>query len=229
MPSEKTIDAKDVADLETSEVILEILEKYSGDISEYLWPWENLRWYELVFSILVTIGEPQVLAESIRDLTGRLAEFGLLEVDELSKIDPTDDQAITIRTLLLRAGFSEKQAESALRAVCEAASGVQNNYTGKIQDYYLKYANYMVQNINKDFGFSDLDVARKAIAVWLQNTLNMPIPGSNVLADKACEELGTTYESAVSMANKKGYNIAILDNALRAYWEDKIMKAAEKP
>jgi hypothetical protein len=116
---------------------------------------------------------------------------------------------------------------SALRAVCEAASGVQTNYGGRIQDYYSKYADYMMEHINKDFSFSDFDAAPKAIAVWLQNTLNMPIPGSNLLADKACEKIGITYDQVVAMANQKGINIALLDNALRAYWEDNIMKTPE--
>jgi hypothetical protein len=229
MQSEQNTGPEVLADTEENDRILEILEEYSGDISEYLWPLEALRWYELVFSILVTIGEPEVLAESLRDVTNKLADFGLLEVDELSKINPADDQAITIKTVLVKAGFSEGQAESALRAVCEAASGIQDNYEGRIQDYYLHYANQMLHNIEKDFNFSDFYTAPKAISVWLQNTLNMPIPGSNVLADKACESLGTTYDKLVNTVRNEGYNIAILDNALRAYWEEKFMRVAEKP
>ena len=229
MQSEQNTRSSGLTDSDEKERILEILEEYSGDISEYLWPLEALRWYELVFSILVTIGEPEILAESVRDLTNKLADLGLLEVDELSKISPADDQATTIKTVLVKAGFSEGQAKSALRAVCEAASGIQENYVGRIQDYYLKYANEMLSNIKNDFIFSDFENAPKAISVWLQNTLNMPVPGSNILADKACESLGTTYDELVSTVRNEGYNIAILDNALRAYWEEKFMGVAEQP
>lgn len=229
MQSEQSTRSSGLTDSDEKERILEILEEYSGDISEYLWPLEALRWYELVFSILVTIGEPEILAESVRDLTNQLADLGLLEVDELSKISPADDQATTIKTVLVKAGFSEGQAKSALRAVCEAATGIQENYRGRIQEYYLKYANEMLSNIKNDFKFSDFDNAPKAISVWLQNTLNMPVPGSNILADKACESLGTTYDELVSTVRNEGYNIAILDNALRAYWEEKFMGVAEQP
>jgi hypothetical protein len=228
MKSENTKDSEDFQDLEMSERVLEIFKNYS-EASDYPWPWEALRWYELIFSILDTIGEPQVLAVSIRDLTYVLADFGLLEVGELSKLTPTDDQAVTINTLLVKAGFTPEQAKSALRAVCEAASGIQKNYGGRIQDYYSKYGEYMMQHINADFAFSDFDDAPKAIAIWLQSTLNMPIPGSNLLADKACEKLGITYDQAVGVAKQKDMNIAQLDNALRAYWEDNIMKVPQKP
>lgn len=61
-----------------------------------------------------------------------------------------------------------------MTAICEVASSIKEKYGGKVQNYLRKYGTYMLDNIDKAFGFSQFDDTRRAIAIWLQNILNMP-------------------------------------------------------
>lgn len=209
-------------------LVVQLYRDYASEISKNLWPWEKARWYELVFCILTTIGEPQVLAGTTRRLTNTMSELELLDLGELAKLNPPDDSVeavksklVTIDTLLQQVGFTPEKSISAVTAICEAASSIQEKYDGKVQNYLGKYGTYMLDQIKVDFGFSQFDDAPRALAIWLQNTLNMPIPASNPLADQACESLGVTYDALVEAANQQDINVALLDDALRAYWERK--------
>jgi hypothetical protein len=209
-------------------LVVQLYRDYASEISKNLWPWEKARWYELVFCILTTIGEPQVLAGTTRRLTNTMSELELLDLGELAKLNPPDDSVeavksklVTIDTVLQQVGFTPEKSISAVTAICEAASSIQEKYDGKVQNYLGKYGTYMLDQIKVDFGFSQFDDAPRALAIWLQNTLNMPIPASNPLADQACESLGVTYDALVEAANQQDINVALLDDALRAYWERK--------
>jgi len=209
-------------------LVVQLYRDYASGISKNLWPWEKARWYELVFCILTTIGEPQVLAGTARRLTNILVEVRLLDLSTLAKLNPPEDAEktansvlVTIDTLLQQVGFTPEKSISAVTAICEAASSIQEKYDGKVQNYFHKYGTYMLDQIKVDFGFSQFDDAPRAFAIWLQNTLNMPVPASNPLADQACESLGVTYDALVEAANQQDINVALLDDALRAYWERK--------
>lgn len=207
-----------------NKLVIQLYRTYASKISKTLWPWETARWYELVFCILTTIGEPHVMAATVRGLTNTMSKLGLLELDALAGLTPSEDEKansllITIDTLLQQVGFTPEKSRSAVTAICEAASSIQKKYGGKVQNYFQKYGTYMLDQITEDFGFSDFDDAPQALAIWLQNTLNMPVPASNPLADQACESLGVSYDALVKAANQQDINVALLDDALRAYWE----------
>ena len=205
-------------------VVVQLYKNYASEISKNLWPWETARWYELVFCILTTIGEPDVLAAPIRRLTNTMSKLELLQLDTLAEMRVSKDAEkkplfVTLETLLQRIGFTPEKSQSAVTAICEAASSIQKKYDGKVQNYLQKYGKYMLDQIKKDFDFSNFDDAPRALAIWLQNTLNMPVPASNPLADQACERLGVPYEALVEAANQQDINVALLDDALRAFWE----------
>ncbi len=209
-------------------LVIKLYRDYASGISKYLWPWEKARWYELVFCIITAIGEPQVLATAVRRLTNTMSKLGILELDALAKVnlsEKANSLVVTFETLLQKAGFTQEKSRTAVTAICEAASSIQKKYNGKVQDYLRKYGNFMLQQIKEDFGFSEFDEAPRALAIWLQNTLNMPVPASNPLADQACESLGVSYDALVKAANQQDINVALLDDALRAYWES---EATEK-
>jgi hypothetical protein len=216
-------------------LVVQLYRDYASGISKNLWPWEKARWYELIFCILTTIGEPQVLAGTARRLTNTMSELELLDIGELAKLNPPEDtvdavksKLVTIDTLLQQVGFTPEKSRSAVTAICEAASSIQEKYDGKVQNCLRKYGNHMLDQINEDFGFSQFNDAPRALAIWLQNTLNMPVPASNPLADQACESLGVTYDALVEAANQQDINVALLDDALRAYWERKSHEEGSK-
>lgn len=206
-------------------LVVQLYKNYASEISKNLWPWETARWYELVFCILTTIGEPHVLAATIRRLTNTMSKLELLELDTLAGLNVKEDSEkedplfVTLKTLLQQGGFTPEESQSAVTTICEAASSIQKRYDGKIQNYLQKYGNYILDQINQDFDFSNFDDAPRALAIWLQNTLNMPVPASNPLADQACERLGVSYDALVKAANQQDINVALLDDALRAFWE----------
>jgi hypothetical protein len=207
-------------------LVTQLYRDYAFKISKNLWPWETARWYELVFCILTTIGEPRVMAATVRSLTTTMSKIGLLELDVLARLNPSDAERdpllITIDTLLQQVGFTQDMSWSAVTAICEAASSIHKKYDGRVQNYLREYGTYMLDRIEEDFTFSDFDDAPRALAIWLQNTLNMPVPASNPLADQACESLGVSYDALVEAAIQQNINVALLDDALRAYWERQI-------
>ncbi|UCB57553.1 MAG: hypothetical protein JSV30_02930 [Candidatus Omnitrophota bacterium] len=219
--------SKKVNKKDLRELVTHLYDNYTSELDDSLWTWEMARWYELVFCILTTIGEPDVMAADTRAVTNALSEMGVLEPAALARLKPsiqkgmkTNAALISIGSLLKYAGFSDEQSKSAITALCEAAYSIKKKYGGKIQNYLRKYGDYMLGQIRRDFHFNNFNKASKALAIWLQNTLNMPVPASNPLADKACRSLGVTYKDLVEAANEQDLNVAVLDDALRVYWED---------
>jgi hypothetical protein len=194
--------------------------RYGKNI-RFLWPNEKARWYELIFSILASVGEINVPLSKIRLLLKALVYFDLLDLGILAKINPDDDQGlknpsiITARTLMQQVGFTPDMSKSAITAICKAASSIQEKYDGKIQNYFMSYGLKMMQQTKEDFGLNEFNNVDRALGIWLQNTLNMPIPVSDPLTDKICEEFGWTYSQLAKAANEEDLNIALLDDALR--------------
>lgn len=212
------------------EVLLSNLYRlYETRLSAYTWPWENLRWDELVFCFLVTIGEPEVSPATCRELIRTFADWHLLEIKVLAGLRPSEPKEpvghplwVTMDTLLQRAGFAAEKSSLALTSICEAAYSLVERYEGKIQGYLRRHGMAMLDQLTEDYSFSQIDdaVARRAFAVWFQNTLNMPVPASDPVADRACEQLGVHYDDLVHAADASDVNVALLDDVLRFYWED---------
>jgi hypothetical protein len=224
----QTVDTEKIRDPE--EIVLDLYRAYEPLIDPHLWPWETKRWHELVFCLLTTIAEPEIFPETTREVTRALSEWRLLEVDVLASLNPAKNEQdtlnpifVTIMTILQQAGFNADKARIAVIAICEAASGLKQKYEGKVQKYFRKYGVLMLDELAQNFSFTQLsnEDVRKAVSIWLQNTLNMPVPASNPIADKVCEKLSVEYNTLVDAADKLNINIALLDEALRAYWEEK--------
>jgi hypothetical protein len=234
MPKTQLPKSKKRVELDPRDIVLQLFKRYEAQINENLWPWEIKRWYELVFCILTTIGEPEVLASTIRLLTDTLSELGMLDLHTLANLKLSGNAkkisnpfVVTIRTLLHLAGFTSEKSRIALKAISEAASSLEKKYNGKVQNYFRKYGVQILDNINEDFRFSEFDNSYKAISIWLQNTLNMPVPALDNLAKEACKSLGVTYEVLVEAANKQDINVALLDDVLRFYWESEMTQQVD--
>ncbi len=210
------------------EIVFDVYNAYGPSIDPHLWPWETKRWDELVFCLLTTIAESEILPEIIREVTRGLSEWDLLEINVLASLNPAkneqdalDSRLVTIMTILQQSGFDADKAKIAVTAICEVASGLKQKYEGKVQRYFRKYGELMLDELAQNFSFTQLsnEDARKAVSIWLQNTLNMPVPVSNPIVDQTCEKLGVQYNSLVEAAEKLDINVALLDDALRTYWE----------
>jgi hypothetical protein len=214
---------EDAAD--PKELVARLFRDYASGISETLWPQEKTRWYELVFCILTIIGEPQVMSATIRRVTNMLVELGLVELGDLAKLGPTTGAEslggpAVIHALLQHVGFTPEMSRSAVEAMREVALALQTKYEGKVQSYLRRYGIHMLDCIEMDFGHAQFVDLRKVVAMWLQNVANMPVPLSTHFAEQGCQRLGTTYDALAKAADEQDINVALLDDALRAYLED---------
>lgn len=213
------------------EIVFQIYKSYESLAEQHLWPWETMRWQELVFSLMTTIGEPDVSPETVREVTNALSGWRLLDIESLAGLSPAKNDKdaanpilVSVNTVLQQSGFTSEQANSAVVAMCDAAKGFKEKYEGKVQKYFRKYASLMLDELKDDFYFSKLDneIVRRAFAIWLQNTLNMPVPVSDPITESVCEKLGIDYEAIIKAADDLDINIALLDDALRKYWEEEL-------
>lgn len=216
---------------EPEDIVLDLYRAYEPLIDPHLWPWEVKRWHELVFCLLTTVVDPELSPETTREVTWALSEWRLLEVDVLASLNPAKNEQdasspilVTIRTILEQSGFDPDEARTAVITLCEAASGLKQKYEGQVQKYFRKYGELMLDELTQNFSFTQInnEDARRFISIWLQNSLNMPIPVSNSITDRVCEKLGVEYTTLVKAADNLNVNVALLDEALRAYWEDEI-------
>ena len=208
------------------ELLTRLYADYAAEISETLWPWETARWHEMVFCILAAAAEPGTPVASLRELNDRLVELDLLDLadwatnqEDPDKAGQLQDMYTTLGTILKKSGFTAARTKTALDTINEAAQGLLRNYDGKVQHYFRSYGMQMLERIQTDFGFSQSDTAKQALAIWLQNSLNMPVAGRDAIIDQACEELGVTYHELLAAADRNDINVALMDDALRAFWD----------
>lgn len=225
----QAIDAEEMR--EPEDIVLDLYRAYEPLIDPHLWPWETKRWHELVFCLLTTIAEPEILPETAREVTRALSEWRLLEVDVLGSLNPAKNEQdasnpilVTILTILQQSGFDAEKARMAVTAICEAAASLNQKYEGKVQKYFRKYGAVMLDELTQNFSFTQLsnEDVRKAVSIWLQNTLNMPVPALNPITERVCQRLGLEYKMLVEASDNLNINVALLDEALRAYWEDEL-------
>jgi hypothetical protein len=210
---------------EPRHLVVALFQAYAATLGDNRWPWEEDRWHELTYCILATAGEPDVRPGDTRRVAAALARLGLLEPDRLASMTPPttttpgDRVWAAIDTALTHAGFSLAKSRTALTTLLQVAVSLQSRFGGRIQNYLRQQGEAMVAQLRKDFGISDFGEARRALAIWLQNTTNMPVAASDFLTDQACRHLGTSYERLAEAAVLEGLNVALLDDVLRRYWD----------
>ena len=225
------VSAFPVNEVDAQEVVVELYRSYAPMSEAQLWPREEARWHELIFALLAAHGDPEILTDTLRSLVDSLEEWGLLDVGELAALADLENSermdaanAVTIRTLLLRSGFSAEGADQALRSLSSAASGLRAHFESKPQLFFRYYGTLMLDELQKYFDFADVDPAtvRRAFAIWFQNALDMPVPIDDQVTRAACRKLGVSHEALIEAADQADLNVALLDEALRAFWVEEV-------
>lgn len=231
MPKKKTIAGgsrrikRKARALGPTDLLFQLYKAYEPIVDKHLWPWESLRWQELVNCILTAVVESKVTPTAIREVTRIMGWVGLLNVNRLAALQaPADPTLTTIATLLEGAGFTTEESQVAASAIREAAVGFQRAYEGKVQKYLRHYGMIMLDEVIRTFSFSQLsgDATRRAFSLWLQNVLNMPVPTDDPMCNQTCKRLEVPYEAMVKAADEIDLNVSLLDNVLRAYSEGEI-------
>jgi hypothetical protein len=193
------------------------------------WSWEMSRWYELVFCILVRLGEPEVDASTAWALTSTLVDLDLLDVetvaeatDEGQQPDFSDPELDLLLRLVERFGFSADKARAAVTAIFEAALSLNERHDGKVQYYLRAYGEHMLAELRNHFQFSGLseDDIQYIFAHWLQNVLNMPVVLAHPAMDQICDEFDLEAQDIVDVADDLDLNVALLDDILAEAVED---------
>jgi hypothetical protein len=211
-------------DRDISEVEFQLRKLFHTQLENYdvyHWPNEDMRYTELVFSLLSFQNPP--FTNVLREIVSRLYDLGLLDVQSLStmefsndSIDMNNKTSQRISQILTEYGFTFEQTKSCIITLYQLANSLKNNYDGKVQKYFRKYGQLMLDGLEKDFSITnmDKDIIRQALTFWLQNVLNMPISLMNQDLETFCNKIGVTSEELIAEADKLNINVAILDDLI---------------
>src|ERR1051326_2698166 len=154
----------------------------AGDVlRRHRWGNEAGRWQELVAALLSqALKLPNT---ETHGLCHRLRVLKLLDIDEWQDASSDASEAkksdVVHRTLQLFEdhGFGQDQAELGVRVIQEAAIVVSRKFKGKAQVALRAVGNGILDDLHKAMNLESLPQAasRRALGVWLQNVLNLPI------------------------------------------------------
>lgn len=209
--------------------VLEHWQVFEASPEQYQWPWEIARWHELVFCLLLRLGQPELDADMARSLTNMLADLDMLRIETLAGLAPEGEEpdfthpdlALMLR-LLERSGLHPARARAAVTTICQAALGLQKRHGGKVQRYLRRYGQQMLDELGEHFSFSSMseEDTRYAFTHWLQNVLNIPLALSEPAVEKLCKKLGVTVDDLVEVADGLDLNLALLDDMVASSIEE---------
>jgi hypothetical protein len=191
----------------------------SAQLREFAWPSETDRWYELVFALLKHVcDQPE---EKLRRLVNYLGNLGHLQVGHLARIsivedmvDPIDEEARKILTILRNKGISDEEAQRALTLLCQMARWLEAAYGGKIQRYLRAYGEAMLEDISQAFssvGINNDEMCRVFI-YWLQSVANMPLSLQSTKVVAFCQKHGITTNDLFQAADILDVNFSVVDD-----------------
>jgi len=239
MSEDSMVELKDLSSQERKDLLEAFLlkewEMFTSPAAQYLWPWEERRWHELLFCLFFAQACPPLESATVREVIDSLAELSMLEVSELAetahnwkKEGTYTPYQQTLSFLVQEQGLEKEQTRSVLQSFAEAAAAIQEQYGGKVQRYFRQYGEQMLAEAVKTFQLSELpeDKQHRAFTHWLQNTLNMPLSLREPVVEMLCEDFDLTYQDLQDTADELGLNLALMDdiiaNALQVFGTDSI-------
>lgn len=189
-------------------------------INAHQWPFEHLRWVELVFSLLTTLTDLD--QEQVRLAVEGLDGLLLLDIEKLAS-DAGPDSLVTKRivSVLAEAGFPIDDAVKGEQALRDAARSLTLHHEGKVQHYLREYGRKMIADLPDHFEFRNLPAAKVELAFtyWLQNVLNMPISLGDPSVEKFLGRFDETLPALERAADRFGLNLAVVDDLILAETE----------
>jgi hypothetical protein len=204
-------------------LLLRELKSHGGELAvSHPWVWEGERWKELVFALLTQVSD--VSEDVVRELTNHLEDLDLLGISALADLvrnrkSPNLDDPLArhIVEVAQEMGFEVEEAQRGVRAICEAALGLEEQFGGKVQNYLRSYGEKMLADAGRIFHFSALSASesRMAFTYWLQNVLNMPVSLLDKNVHLFCEQHGLTPSQLLAAADELDLNLALLDDLVQ--------------
>ncbi len=195
-----------------------LLEAYfQPELSEMPWASEDDRWAELVFCLLYE-ANGQADAAIARSAVMTLRYLGLASLESLADIGAAEKEATSrsesgaaVAEILLRHGFEDPEA--AVRTLSRAARSVKEAW-GQVQVFLYNQGQAMLDELAQAISSDDApeDTVRAAGALWLQNTLNLPVMVERPAITSLRSRYGASLEELMDAADQVGLNVAILDD-----------------
>lgn len=196
---------------------LSLLETYyKPELAQMPWASEEDRWSEFLFCLLYE-ASGQADAAKARAAVMTLRYLGLDSVESLRAIAAGDEDSpdgggpeAAIAEILKRHGFDDPQR--AVGMLAQAASRVDKEW-GQLQVFLYNHAQTMIDELAQAVGAEvPEETVRAAGALWLQNTLNMPVMVERPAIAALRRRYGASVEDLMDAADKVGLNLAILDD-----------------
>ncbi len=192
---------------------------YQPELSEMPWASEDDRWAELLFCLLYE-ASGQADAAIARSAVATLRYLGLATLESLSGKDasgngngaePTGEGAATVTEILRRHGFEDP--EGAMRLLAHTASSVDKAW-GQVQVFLYNHGQAMIDELAETIVSDDApeDTVRASAALWLQNTLNLPVMVERPAITSLRRRFDVSVDELMDAADKVGLNVAILDD-----------------
>jgi hypothetical protein len=172
-----------------------------------------------VFAILTQVSD--LPEDKMRALTDEMDDLDLLEIPALASlrqgdqaIDSNQELAGRVLEIFQEKGFQREQAECGLGAISDAAIGLMEHFSGKVQNYLRSYGELMLKDLGRTFQFSTLSEADvgTAFTYWFQNALNLPLSLLDKNVRTFCEQHGLEPEQLIAAADELDLNLAVVDD-----------------
>ncbi len=202
-----------VDEVDIKKQLLDLYQQHGSNMAMPFWASEIERWDEFVFCLLsqCTAQEPGL----VRQLVAFLQQFGLLNVEKLASADAsTSEEAMVLTYSLKKYGFTDDEAQNALRVLSQAARTVQREWGGKMQRYLRRQGEAMLQELAGTFHTDTLDDAklRFAITLWLQNVLSLPVSLEHETLLEFAKRHGATKEEVWQAAEELDMHLSLVDD-----------------
>jgi hypothetical protein len=181
--------------------------------AHHQWISEEDRWFELIFSLLVTACD---LPEwQVRGVVDRIASIRLLSIDALA--DPDGVALGRAKAMAIEGGLGADGVEGALNAAAEAARAVKRDYGGKLQKLLRAESERLLNSITVAFGIDSLtrDQTGAALTYWLQNIMNAPLSLRDGDLAGFAQAQGLSPDDVIRGADSLDLNIALVDDLIR--------------
>ena len=211
------------------ELLVDLFEMYEPSFDEYQWPWENQRWYELVFCLLAAVEGQYGPDSPAATATRVLVDLDLLDVPVLAANQAAEGSAADsdsylahLAVVLQRSGFAPDQVDRLLPALCAAASAVQEKHGGKVQAALRVHSKLLIDRLTEELSLAPhlgAENAHLAITNWLQNVMNVPVPVPSKGLTAFCQRTGAQPADVIKMVDELDINVALLDEVLNQWFE----------
>ena len=195
----------------------QLLERWESEIeaSDYAWIDESDRFAELIVCLLNQCNQLDV--EVNRTVASHLKELGLLDVETLSGMDVAgSESAVVVAYILKKYGFSEHDAQQAIRLLARVGHVIRDSYGGRLQRYLRNQGEMMRDQMVQAFACDSLDQKelRFAISHFLQDALSLPISLEHQAVLDFCSEHKASLKDLFSAADELERSIAYVDDVL---------------